>query len=170
MNQRVTIWLLVMLNSTFLSARFVRVGTKKCSNSKQCLSQEGKQALPCCSLEYVSQNIRTSCSNLTIFIDCNVLKLKGIAKFEHCHNLSIIGRNRTMPSTIDCKESSEKMTYPRNKELEGIKYTRNDSESWKQNWSSYKFTILKHRYKNSALLSSSSLSSRGLICSVIFMD
>ena len=167
MNQRVTIWLLVMLNSTFLSARFVRVGTKKCSNSKQCLSQEGEQALPCCSLEYVSQNIRTSCSNLTILIDCNVLKLKGIAKFEHCHNLSIIGRNRTMPSTIDCKESSEKMTYPRNKELEGIKYTKNDSESWKQNWSSYKFTILKHHYKNNAVLSSSLLSSRGLIFSDI---
>ena len=165
MNQRVTIWLLVMLNSTFLSARFVRIGTKKCSNSKQCLSQE---ALPCCSLEYVSQNIRTSCSNLTILIDCNVLKLKGIAKFEHCHNLSIIGRNRAMPSTIDCKESGEKMTYPRNKKLEDIKYTEN--ESWEQNWSSSKFSNFKYHYKDSAALNSSLLNqtgSRGLMFSDI---
>ena len=170
MNQSVTVWLLVMLSSTtLLSARLVRVGTKKCSNVKQCLSQEGERVLPCCSLEYVSQNTKTSCSNLTILIDCDVLKLKGIARFEHCHNISIIGRTRSMPSTIGCEETGKRVTYPKNKELEDTKYMEN--KLWKQNWTSFKSHRFKHHYsKDSTLLRTSLLTqigSRGLMFSDI---
>lgn len=69
--------------------------------------------------------------NLTILIACNVLKLKGIARFEHCHNISFIGRNRTMPSTIGCEETGMRvtLTYPRNNELEDTETMEN--ELWK---------------------------------------
>ena len=133
----VTVFLLLLLSSaTFLSARLIRIGTYKCNNSKECLSQEGKGDLPCCSLEYVSQNTKSSCSNLTILIDSDVVKLKGIANFEHCRNISIIGKNRAMPSTISCEEAGNKMTFLKDSVFEDTNYVGN--ESWKDIWTSFK--------------------------------
>ena len=148
--QRLNVFLLVVLNSVLLlSARIIHVSTERCFNSKQCLSQEGVEILPCCSLEYVSQNTRTSCSNLTIkfFIDSDKLHLKGIATFEKCHNVSIIGRNKAMPSTISCEETEKEMTFLKNSEIENTDYMGNDL--WKDIWIAYKshrYSIFKHHY------------------------
>ena len=149
-SQTLHVFLLFVLNSAvLLSARIIHVSNEKCSNSKQCLSQEEVGVLPCCSLEYVSQSTKISCSNLTIFIDSDTLHLNGIASFEKCHNISIIGRNKAMPSTISCEETGKgpRMSFLKNGELESTNYMANDS--WKDIWTTFKsrrYSISKHHH------------------------
>ena len=158
--RRVAVFLLLMLsNSTFLSVRLIQVGTRNCNDSMECISQEGKGVMPCCSLEYVSQNTRSVCSNLTILIASDVLELKGIANFEHCHNISIIGRSLAMPSTISCEEAENKMTFLKNSEFEDTNYV--GKESWKDIWS-HRHSIFKHRHiQDSGQLKGASLTQSG---------
>ena len=108
--QRVYV-LLLMLNCTlFPSARIIYVSSRLCSNSDVCLSQDKvRDFVACCQLEYVSESTRTSCSNLTIFIGSDVVHLKGIAKFEGCHNLSLIGLSMAKLSSITCEETSNNL-------------------------------------------------------------
>ena len=134
----------LMLNSVdFVSTRTLYISNENCSDTIECLSQERDGVTPCCSLEYISRNVETDCSNLTIIIDSLDLNLKGLVKFDSCYNMSILGKKRASLrlSVISCEDHREVSTDVYLKQYKEFNISNN---SWMDILS--RSTIKSHTY------------------------